>query len=44
MFSTQPEEFPGVVPNAIVYSCSLVRLEGVNMHRVFKCYFHIQSI
>ena len=29
MFSTQPGESPGVVPNALVYSCSLlVRLDG----------------
>ena len=28
MFSTQPGEYPGVVPNALVYSCSLVRLDG----------------
>ena len=27
MFSTQPGEFPGVVPNALVYSCSLVWLD-----------------
>ena len=29
MFSTQPGGFiPRVVPNALVYSCSLVRLDG----------------
>ena len=28
LFSTQPGEFPRVVPNALVYSCSLVRLDG----------------
>ena len=28
MLSTQPGEFPGVVPNALVYSCSVVRLDG----------------
>ena len=27
LFSTQPGEFPRVVPNALVYSCGLVRLD-----------------
>ena len=30
MFSTQPGGFPGVVPNALIYSCSLVRLDEGN--------------
>ena len=28
MFSTQSKEFPGVVPNALVYICTLVKLDG----------------
>ena len=28
LFSNQPGEFPRVVPNALVNSCSLVRLDG----------------
>ena len=28
LFSNQPGEFPRVVPNALDYSCSLVRLDG----------------
>ena len=48
MFSSQPGESPGVVPNALVYSCSLViskvRRRNLNIYRVIKCYFHIQSI
>ena len=38
MFSTQPGESPGVVPNALVYSSSLVickvRRGNLNMYRV----------
>ena len=36
MFSTQPGESPGVVPNALVYSCSLIisKVRRRNLNRV----------